>query len=247
VKGLSLVIVVAGIFALATGAVGAPSASAASPAQAVTAFQSVGLAHCPNYQNSPNCVVVPPSGIVNITICGVHFVGTAAPGTTIECSNLPLLVRLPCASSTSLPQTGGAVRLDPSVRNVESAAEACCQSGVSLSIHGTGLHLKVPGGRIYKFDPATGLSHRVSAITGSGGEYTILYGSCSATFLPLPKTGGGDVSILSRTNVTNPGPRPGVPVLPIGIGTLLVLAGSAALFTRTKAIQSLHTFRTTRS
>jgi len=181
----------AAMLALMVGALGAGGTSAASPLRALTASGSHDVAHCPNYQNSPNCVVVPPSGIVNVTICGVHFVGTAAPGTTIECSNLPLLLKLPCKSSVSLPQTGGAAQLNkeavPSLSSpsqaISSARETCCETGVSLSIHGTSLRLRVPGGKIYAFNPATGRSVRVSAIAGSGGEYTILYGSCGTASL----------------------------------------------------------------
>ena len=216
------------------------------PAHASIAAPSASLAHCPNYQNSPNCVVVPPSGIVNITICGVHFVGTAAPGTTIECSNLPLLIKLTCGSAAPLPQTGGAAQNEPkaamrfrsSARDAGVASAACCETGVSVSIHGTSLNLKVPGGRIYRFDPATGLSQPVSAITGSGGEYTVLYGSCSTAFMPLPKTGGGLGLALSRVNANALAPEPGIPLPAIAVASLLALAGAASLLVRARNGQS---------
>jgi hypothetical protein len=201
---------------------------------------AAGATHCPNYQNGPNCIVVPPSGLVNVTICGIHFVGTAAPGTTIECSFLPLLIHLPCSSSATsvgLPQTGGAAteaadsRLSRQLHLAAKTATTCCETGTSVSIHGTDLNLKVPGAKIYKFNPATGTSTLVKAVLGSGGEYTFVFGSCPgglASTVPLPKTGGGEASSLAAAAVPGPAGAPGVPVLPIGAATLLAMAGIGA-------------------
>lgn len=137
----------------------------------------------------PNCMVVPPSGTVHTTICGVRVVGTATPGTALTFECLPLLAKI-CQGETA----------------------------VSVEIVGTGLNLTAPGARIYKFNPATGNSTLVSAITGSGGEYTFVFGTCSS--VTLPRTGGGDV-----TGVTPAPGSPSLPALPLGIGALMVLLG----------------------
>jgi hypothetical protein len=58
----------------------------------------------------------------------------------------------------------------------------------------------------------------VSAITGSGGQYTVVFGSCSATSPILPTTGGGGGHSLGG---------PSTPYLPFGLGLALVLVGAA--------------------
>lgn len=238
-------------FALATSGVLAATPASNLGQSAILAHSAtlpVAQTHCPNYKNGPNCVVVPPSGVVNNIICGVHFVGTAEPGTTIECTILPLLVQLPC-SSTVLPKTGGAVGLVPgdaarafradatysSSTSTVTAAKSttvCCETGVSISIHGTDLHLKVPGARIFKFNPATGQSTLVSAITGTGGEYTIVFGSCPVTTVSLPKTGGVESGQFVGSISTPAGPA--LPLLPLLPVALLALGGAVYTLRNTR-------------
>jgi len=199
-----------------------------------------------------NCYVVPPSGIVHTILCGELFVGTATPGTAITCASLPLLATIPCAVSTvPLPTTGGAALLDGADLSVAASARraggsaptpvatstpvsttSCCPRRVeSVSIKGTGLDLTVPGATIYQFNPATGTSTLVGAITGSGGEYTKVYGSCPSVTVPLPSTGG---AASTTGNITPPGGgTPSMPLLPLGLGLALVLTvGAMTLRTR---------------
>ncbi|HEV3310499.1 MAG TPA: hypothetical protein VG815_08275 [Chloroflexota bacterium] len=227
-------ILLAGLLALsfalpgiALGTSGVLAATPASQPAHISASPNAKM-HCPNYQNGPNCVVVPPSGVINNVICGIHFVGTAKPGTTIECVNLPLLVKLPCQSVT-LPKTGGAAvvsGLDAARALKSPSTTTCCETGFSISIHGTHLHLKVPGARIFKFNPTTGQSHLVSAITGSGGEFTIIFGACPSTTVTLPQTGAGVASREFTGTIPTP-TGPNLPMIPLGIGFLLILGGAA--------------------
>lgn len=194
-----LTAVVFGLAMILPGAMGA-SALAASPS-VQAAHRPPPPAHGPCQKVSytggvwvkttvPNCSVVPPGGTVTTTICGVHLVGSATPGTAVTFQCLPLLVKL-CAGET----------------------------GVSIEIVGTGLDLTAPGARIYMFNPATGQSSLVSAVTGNGGEYTFVFGSCGP--IVLPKTGGAATGgPLSPSG-------PSIPSLPIGLGVLMVLIGGA--------------------
>lgn len=152
---------------------------------------SVSAAACPSY--SQNCAVVPPNGQVSFTCAGVTISGSATPGTTITCNSVPLLVQLACSS----------------------------ESAVSFSISGTNLHLTVGSGQLFWFNSATGTSTAVSAITGSGGEFTVVFGNCASTTTPiLPTTGGGGGYPAG----------PNAPYLPIGLGMALVLVGAIVTF-----------------
>jgi hypothetical protein len=166
----------------------------ADPAS-IAAGGKTGGKTCPAY--SQNCVVIPPNGNITFTCAGITITGTATPGTTITCNQIPLLVQLACSS----------------------------ESAVSFSISGTNLHLTTPG-RLFWFNPATGQSTAVSAITGSGGQFTVVFGSCAATSPILPTTGGGGGHPLG----------PNMPYLPFGLGLALVLVG-AAVTLRTRFTQ----------
>jgi hypothetical protein len=117
-------------------------------------------------------------------------VGTAKPGSALTFQCLPLLVKL-CSG----------------------------ESGVSVSIQGTDLNLTAPGARIFMFNSATGNSTQVSAITGSGGEFTFVFGNGNCVV--LPSTGGA----AGVGGPLSPG-GPSMPLLPIGLGVLLVLVGA---------------------
>jgi hypothetical protein len=266
----AITLVLALMLPAASLGVGVSNALAAAPASHSTPMSVAGIATPPpkpktnacqtaSYSTGvwivttkSNCYVVPPSGQVNTVLCGVHFVGTAAPGTAITCQVIPLLIKLPCSSSVSLPTTGGATKISGtlSLNNYSTGMSAarstsarsasstvCCETGVSLSIQGTDLNLTVPGAKIYKFNPATGTSTLVSAVTGNGGEYTFVYGSCpsSVTTTPvtLPRTGGGIGGLL---NPLLPSKGPSFPFLPMVLGALLVLLG-AGMATRSRKSQ----------
>ncbi|GEM_PF-7122524 len=186
------------LFVLPMGAVATGTALAASPAVHTSSINaSTSGVHCPGqgYTNFNYCV--PPTGVVNATLCGEHFTGTAKPNTGITCNRIGQLVTLPCSGETA----------------------------ESIDIKGTGLNITVAGPRIYKFNPATGTSTRVSAITGSGGEYTKVFGSCGVSPSTLPTTGGGIAPAGG-----------GLPLLPLGLGIMMLLAG-AAVTARTRITQ----------
>jgi hypothetical protein len=188
VIGLALVlpasVVGAGVAAAASPGTATHAVTASIPFSVPASVAAGGQGACPAY--SQNCIVVPPNGFVKFTCAGITISGTATPGTTITCNQVPLLVQLACST----------------------------ESAVSFSISGTNLHLTTPG-RLFWFNPATGQSVAVSAITGSGGEYTVVFGSCAATSPILPTTGGG-----------HPG-SPSMPYLPFGLGLALILVGAA--------------------
>jgi hypothetical protein len=192
---LALILPAAGLSATSVLA-----ASPASHAAQVTHQVAQGDKPCgkTGYSHGKNCIPV-PHGPVNTTICGVHVVGSAQPGSVITFQCLSPLAS--CA--------GGSV--------------------VSVSIQGVDLNLTAPGARIFKFNPSTGNSTLVSAITGSGGEFSFVFGTCT---LSLPSTGGA--TGLAGSPLT-PG-SPSMPVLPIGLGLLLVVLG-AAMAVRTRKSQ----------
>ena len=57
----------------------------------------------------------------------------------------------------------------------------------------------------------------MSAVTGSGGEYTFVFGSCKAIPI-LPKTGAGGWASCPFA--------PGFPWLPFGVGVATLSAGA---------------------
>jgi hypothetical protein len=202
-KKLLATLIIGIALALPATVVSTGVAAAAGPTHAVSASIThadpasiaAGGKTCPAY--SQNCVVIPPNGNITFTCAGITITGTAAPGTTITCNQIPLLVQLACSS----------------------------ESAVSFSISGTNLHLTTPG-RLFWFNPATGQSTAVSAITGTGGQFTVVFGSCAATSPILPTTGGGGGHPLG----------PNMPYLPFGLGLALVLVG-AAVTLRTRFTQ----------
>jgi len=148
---------------------------------------------CTGAYSSGTCVG--PSGQISVTVPGTTagLFGSGTPGTAFSITQVPLVTSLACST----------------------------ESAVSFRASGNGLNLTPTAGTLYQFDPATGQSFVVDEVSGAGGTYTLIFGSCAAAFSTttsttvLPITGGGHPS------------SPSLPYLPLAIGSLLVLAGAA--------------------
>lgn len=203
-KKILATLVITLAFVVPMGAVGASTALAAKPASHA-AKVTASRAHqssCPSY--STTCIQVTVTGPINTT-CGVLNIGNSLTGnaqlnTTVECAAIAQVVQTNCPAQ-------------------------------SFVIHGSGLDMHARSGQLFQFNPNTGTSVAVAAITQSG-IFSLVAANCAASVggeitssVPssvltsvLPITGGGQPS------------GPSLPLLPLGLGALLVLTGAAVAF-----------------
>ena len=169
-KRLLAVALIALLLGLQTGTstVGVAAATSVRDTFGGVSFSVAGLAmkQPPCPAYAKDCHQVPPAGYLTFTCTGVKVSGKGASDTRVTCELVGLLMQPACSS----------------------------ESATSFGTSGRDLDLTTPG-QLFKYDSATGRSTRVSAITGSGGLYTVVFGTCPAAAasgtIILPKTGGG--------------------------------------------------------
>lgn len=147
---------------------------------------------------SQNCIVVPPTGHFSFMCSGQSMSGTASPGSTVSCAQTPAVFKVSCSS----------------------------QSVNSFSISGMKLHATM-GGQLFRFNPSTGHSLRVYAITGSRGVYSVVTGTCSRSV--HDPSHGAHRGSNSRIGAGQPAIL-GIPFVPFGLAVALLLVVAAFAF-----------------